>query len=56
MSIELPHTDFYIDSNGSIYYDGGVVVNDGNALYQAYLSWVEEGNTPRSLEDSNAAE
>ena len=45
MSIELPHCNFFIDANGIVYYDNGVVVNDGNGLYQAYLAWVAEGNT-----------
>ena len=44
MSMELPHCNFFIDVNGIVYYDNGVVVNDGNALYQAYLAWVAEGN------------
>jgi hypothetical protein len=52
MSIELPHTNFFIDTNGVVYYDNGVVANDGNALYQAYLAWVAEGNTPEEWSSS----
>ena len=43
--IELPHYNFYINDIGIVYYDGGVVANDGNFLYMAYLAWVAEGNT-----------
>jgi hypothetical protein len=56
MSIELPHTNFFINNNGAVYYDGGLVVNDGNYLYQAYLEWVSEGNTPELWEEHNAVE
>jgi hypothetical protein len=45
MSIELSHYNFFISPTGVVYYNGGVVVNDGNALYEAYLAWVAEGNT-----------
>lgn len=44
--IELPHHNFFIDVNGVVYYDNGVVANDGNDLYEIYLAWVAEGNTP----------
>ena len=48
--MELPHTNFFIDNNGVVYYDGGVVVNDGNSLYEAYLAWIAEGNEPQEWE------
>jgi hypothetical protein len=46
MSIELPHINFFIDLNGIIYYDGGVVVANCQGLHEVYLAWVAEGNTP----------
>lgn len=48
--IELPHYNFFIDENGIVYYDGGVVANDGNLLHQAYLAWISEGNAPQPWE------
>lgn len=54
MSIELPHTNFFIDANDVVYYDGGVVANDGNSLYEAYLEWIAQGNTPKEwIPDDN---
>ena len=53
--MELNHYDFYIDSNGVVYYDSGIVVNDGNPLYQAYEEWLEEGNTPEPWEPEENA-
>ena len=50
MSIELPHHNFFIDANGVVYYDNGVVANDGNSLYPAYLAWVAEGNEAQPWE------
>jgi hypothetical protein len=46
MIFELPHTNFYIDKNGILYYDDGIVIQDFNPLHQAYLKWLEEGNEP----------
>ena len=45
MSIELQHYNFFVDANGVIYYDGGVVIADGKNLHEAYLAWVADGNT-----------
>lgn len=45
--IQLEHYDFYVDKNGIVYYDNGVVADDGNALYEEYKRWIADGNTPK---------
>jgi hypothetical protein len=45
MTIELPHTNFFIDDAGLVYYDKGIVVQNGQGLHEVYLLWVADGNT-----------
>lgn len=37
---------YYIDSNGLVYDEVGVIAPDGNPMWQKYLEWLAEGNEP----------